>query len=205
MATTKKKPQGPKRDRARTEAALLDAAKTLFSKKGFDATTTKAVAQKAKVNEQLIQRYYGGKEGLLFAVMKGFKDSFVMRDSILDVRGDNLQEELENMMLKTLEMLHEQGEVVRVGISQAILNPKINKNVRRKIQNERIPGRMARTEEYKEKGWASRDLDSWAVTYGLMLLMFGIAFTGPYLHGIEREKLKLVAREMAKVLAKGMK
>lgn len=64
-------PASPRRrDRAKTEAALIDAAQTEFSLRGFKATTTRAIAARAGCSEGLIQNYFGGKDGLLMAVMR---------------------------------------------------------------------------------------------------------------------------------------
>ena len=46
----------------------------VFAKRGYDAATTREVAQAAGVSEQLIQRYFGGKAGLLRAVMKNYAE-----------------------------------------------------------------------------------------------------------------------------------
>ena len=59
-----------RRDRARTEAALIEAAQAEFSVHGFRAATTRAIAARVGCSEALIQNYFGGKEGLLMAVMR---------------------------------------------------------------------------------------------------------------------------------------
>ena len=72
-----------RRDRARSEAALLDAAQAEFSIHGFKATTTRAIAARAGCSEGLIQNYFGGKEGLLMAVMRaGADEQAAMRDDL---------------------------------------------------------------------------------------------------------------------------
>ena len=70
-----------RRDRAKSEAALLDAAQAEFSVHGFKATTTRAIAARAGCSEGLIQNYFGGKEGLLMAVMRAGADE---QASLLD-------------------------------------------------------------------------------------------------------------------------
>ncbi len=71
-----------RRDRARSEAALLDAAQAEFSVHGFKATTTRAIAARAGCSEGLIQNYFGGKEGLLMAVMRaGADEQAALRDT----------------------------------------------------------------------------------------------------------------------------
>ena len=63
-------PKCRKRDRKATERAILLAASKLFAEKGYENTRTFEIAQAAGSNEALITRYFGGKEGLLSAVIK---------------------------------------------------------------------------------------------------------------------------------------
>jgi AcrR family transcriptional regulator len=54
---------------------LLNAAQELFAERGHQATTTKEIANRAGVSEDLIFRYYGSKDGLLQeAVLKPLLD-----------------------------------------------------------------------------------------------------------------------------------
>lgn len=58
-----------------TAERILDAARSLAADRGFAGTTTKAIAQRAGVNEVTLFRLFGGKEALLeAAVVAGFKD-----------------------------------------------------------------------------------------------------------------------------------
>jgi AcrR family transcriptional regulator len=52
------------RDAAATRRALLAAGRELFASEGFDRTTVRAVAERAGVNQALLFRYFGNKEGL---------------------------------------------------------------------------------------------------------------------------------------------
>ena len=45
-----------------------------FATRGHDAATTKMIAAEAGLNEQLITRYFGGKAGLLLALVGAFVD-----------------------------------------------------------------------------------------------------------------------------------
>lgn len=53
---------------ADTATRVLDAAAALFAEKGYSATTTRAIAQKAGVNEVTIFRRFGSKKGILAAL-----------------------------------------------------------------------------------------------------------------------------------------
>ena len=57
--------KGPRVRRGSAPALLLEAARELFAERGPYAATTKQIAQRAKVSEDLIFRYYGSKDGLL--------------------------------------------------------------------------------------------------------------------------------------------
>ena len=56
-----------------TEEKILDAAKTVFHKKGFDGTRMQEIADEAGINKALLHYYYRSKENLFDAV---FKDAF---------------------------------------------------------------------------------------------------------------------------------
>lgn len=49
---------------------ILDSALNLFATKGFEATSTRSIAQKAGVSEGLIFRHFENKEGLLRDLLK---------------------------------------------------------------------------------------------------------------------------------------
>ena len=53
-----------------TRNRILDAARSLFSEKGFDQCTVRAVASAAAIHPSLVMRYFGSKEGLFMAAMK---------------------------------------------------------------------------------------------------------------------------------------
>jgi AcrR family transcriptional regulator len=61
-------PLKPVRNRAATEAAILDAAKRLLAEEGFQGFGINAVARRAGCDKQLIYRYYGGLDGLVEAI-----------------------------------------------------------------------------------------------------------------------------------------
>ncbi|GAA1198947.1 hypothetical protein GCM10009654_64480 [Streptomyces hebeiensis] len=62
---------GARRDAGATRQALLDAAAALFAERGFEGTTVRDIARRAEVNQALVFRYFGSKEGLFEQVMAG--------------------------------------------------------------------------------------------------------------------------------------
>lgn len=63
-----------KRDAEATRAAILAAAKDQFARFGYDKTALRPIAAEAGVDVALIQRYFGGKEGLFTEALKASFD-----------------------------------------------------------------------------------------------------------------------------------
>ena len=55
-----------------TRQRILDAADGLFGTQGFDATTTRDIAERSGVNKALIHYHFGGKDELLSALLDGY-------------------------------------------------------------------------------------------------------------------------------------
>jgi AcrR family transcriptional regulator len=59
------------RDSAATRRALLAAGRQLFATAGYDGTTVRAIAERAGVNQALLFRHFGSKEGLFAEAVTG--------------------------------------------------------------------------------------------------------------------------------------
>ncbi|WP_176946936.1 TetR/AcrR family transcriptional regulator [Lentzea fradiae] len=68
-SSAEKRPSRP-RNASATREALLKAARPLFARNGYEATTVNQVAQAAGFSPNLVTRYFGGKEGLFLAAME---------------------------------------------------------------------------------------------------------------------------------------
>ena len=69
-----KKPSqaGLKKVTKNTEASLLEAAKKVFARKGYDGATVKELAEAAGVNVSLVSYHFDGKDGLYRACLENF-------------------------------------------------------------------------------------------------------------------------------------
>lgn len=67
-------PSERRRDAERTRARLLAAALDAFSDKGFAGARVHDIAERAGVNKQLINYYFGGKEGLYRELQRSWLD-----------------------------------------------------------------------------------------------------------------------------------
>src|ERR671922_903562 len=61
-------PSRPSVEPTSSRSRLLEAAKRLFARQGYEQTATSAIARAAGTSESQLMRYFGGKVGLLDAV-----------------------------------------------------------------------------------------------------------------------------------------
>ena len=71
MSTFSAEPTSREERRRRTEACILQEARRLFAEEGFERATIRAVARRTGVDPALVMQYFGSKEGLFAAAMKG--------------------------------------------------------------------------------------------------------------------------------------
>ena len=69
-----------RRDAEATRAAILDAARRQFAQLGYDRGALREIAREAGADVALIQRYFGGKEGLFTAALKASFDPDRLRN-----------------------------------------------------------------------------------------------------------------------------
>jgi AcrR family transcriptional regulator len=67
----------PTSDIALRERQLLESARALFLKRGFDRVSVESLARSARVSPKTIYARYGGKDGLFAAAMKPLADGLV--------------------------------------------------------------------------------------------------------------------------------
>src|SRR5689334_3367338 len=99
---------------------LLVAARELFSRKGFAATSTREIAAQAGCNLSLISYYFGSKEGLLAALIKA-----EMEDGALDFLGvlqepGSAAEQLARFIERAIDHFAEDGEILRIAHRELI-------------------------------------------------------------------------------------
>ncbi len=95
------------RDRARTEEAILDAARLVLAEQGFQGFGINAVARAAGCDKQLIYRYFDGLDGLVAAI--GDELARRIGDSLSggadEAPPQSYAELMERLMLRFIEAL----------------------------------------------------------------------------------------------------
>lgn len=180
-----------KRNRKATELSLLRAAAALFSRKGFENTRTLEIAKVAGVNEALIARYFGGKEGLLLAVLRDEESTQSLVESE-SVRSDDtvipdadsglsLAHAIREYFRAGEHAISEKEAFVRIALSRAIVDPEISRLIQEKFI-ERVVKKIsralrthARTREISEE-----DIEALAMLIGASNHSFNFVYRRVY-------------------------
>ncbi|NWF61645.1 MAG: TetR family transcriptional regulator [Fischerella sp.] len=104
-----------------TRQRLINAARSLFAAQGVTETTTKQVAELAKVNEVTLFRHFGNKHGLLLAVISE-SPVFQELDESLKIQAcqmASVNQALKNYCKDRLQALEQVPELVRSVVGEA--------------------------------------------------------------------------------------
>lgn len=192
-----------KRDRAATESALLDAAKVVFAERGFDAATTREIAGRAGVNEQLIQRYFSGKSGLLLAVVERYwREEAGGCD--LPPPDDDLETDLGRFLHAQLKHSWKCRDFTRVVLARALVDQAVADEMARTLSESRIPCLLKRLEGYRDRGAIAADADLANVAAGIATLSFGLGFLDQVVFGRDDAGICAMVGTLAHTIAHGL-
>ncbi|MNW42486.1 putative HTH-type transcriptional regulator TtgW [compost metagenome] len=113
-----------------TKNRLIDSALRVFSRKGFDSSTTKDIAKEAGVTDGLIYHYFASKEELLWAVVDKHSLNKNLQTAALELNGDDSLESLMTCYFnRMLDMLHEKESLIVMFFGEAQRNPQIRERL----------------------------------------------------------------------------
>lgn len=117
-------------NRSARERSLIQAAGKLFASHGYEPTTTRAIASAAGCAEGLISRYFGGKAGLLRALIEFHFSEELAEANEEPPPASTVEEEVLHAVLSTLDHLWEDHEFLRVIVPQLCLNAELAREVK---------------------------------------------------------------------------
>jgi len=201
--TTAEPEASRRRDREATKQALLAAGVEVFAEHGYDAATTRAVAQAAGVNEQLIQRYFGGKAGLLLAIIERFGEQ-ERQCCALPPACASLEDEICGFLEHQLEHVAALGNVFKVALYRSLCDPEVACAIGRQFAETRVALLQGRLEALRERSLIEPNADLEAAATALASLSFGLAFVEQLVFGADCARLRQVSRHVARVYAAGL-
>lgn len=108
-------PQGPhKRNPDATRASILAAARLEFGERGLAGARVNQIADRAKVNKQLVYYYFNNKEGLYTAALEATYKDIRARERQLDLSILSPTDAMVRLIDFTLEYLNDHPEFMRM-------------------------------------------------------------------------------------------
>jgi len=197
-------PDRPKRrrDREAKRHALVAAAIRLFSKKGYDSTTTREIAAEAGCAEGLIHRYFGAKSGLLLAILESLSTA---KDKALFEHGapcGSLAIELHQLTQLQLDHLWEKRDYLRVSFSQAFRDPRFG-NALWSIPQRRTKLLARRLRQHKHE-WSLSDDDIQTLAHAITAMSFVFGFIRPVVLGQSRTQTRNLAFKVTGLMTRAL-
>lgn len=167
-----------RRDRPATEAAFIAAATGIFGERGFEATTTKAVAQRAGYSEALIQQYFGGKVGLLLAVIQNEGGGEAeMADFYARPLSADLVSEARETLGFTIDTLVRRATGLRIVLARVLVDPNFKGGFNQAtVRNVAKRALAARLKQHRDHGRLRSDAEPETAAELLISLAFQLGF-----------------------------
>jgi AcrR family transcriptional regulator len=105
------------------QSQLLEIAETLFSKKGYDGTSVRDIAETAGINTAMISYYFGSKEKLMEEIFE--RKSMNIREKVDFLLKENSLDPLEKMFClvdEYIERIMERKRFHRILLCEQIIN-----------------------------------------------------------------------------------
>ncbi|MEO8540970.1 MAG: TetR/AcrR family transcriptional regulator [bacterium] len=195
-------PQRGKHDKEGRREAFISAAAKVFAAHGFDAATTRQVADAAGCSEGLIHRYFGSKRGLLLALLDARATE--VAESFAPPSTDGVQSAVRAILLNQVETMWVRRDVMRVNVSQASIDPEVGEVVSRRFHEVRVAQIFELLRPLQLGSEIRPDADLQSVAYSLSGLGFALGFWAQVAFGHDRERVRQTAAEFADIVARGL-
>lgn len=192
------------RDKQLRQQALIDAANAVFAERGYDAATTREIAERAGCAEGLIHRYFAGKRGLLLAILEGKSATIAEEFCKTLVDTDDLMTEIEQIILHDVDAKWEKRDFMRVCVAQAAIDPELGAAIHKSIQQPQALVIVTRLRSHREAGRIRPDVDLEAIANVISGVGFSTGFMQRIAFGVSREESLRFAREAAAAIARGI-
>src|SRR5256885_14504297 len=117
--------QRGKHGKAERQQALVDAATAGFGEHGYDAATTREIAEQAGCSEGLIHRYFQGKRGLLLWILDAKAAEYTNKLAAALPDRETLAQEIEQLLAYAQESMWEDRDFMRVSVSRSGIDPDV--------------------------------------------------------------------------------
>lgn len=188
--------------RARQQA-LIAAAVELFAARGYEAATTEEIAAYAGCAEGLIHRYFGGKRGLLLALIDHRASQELVELARRCPLAPTLAQEYLQLLDWELESMWQDRNFLRVIMARALVEPDFGKVLSTVGLSRHVPAFVERLNHFRPyRALPEDDRQAMAQSIKVLGLMFG--FMRPILLGQDRVTSRNTAMTIAATMIRGI-
>jgi AcrR family transcriptional regulator len=192
------------KDKEQRQLALIEAANTVFAERGYEAATTREIAERAGCAEGLIHRYFAGKRGLLLAILedKGRNAAESYCENVPE--KETVAEEIETILLFELDSKWEKRDFMRISVAEAAIDPVVGAAVRDGIQARQVEFITERLRRHQDAGRIRPDIDIEAIAFTISGIGFSSGFMNRVAFARSRKDTERIVRQAATALARGI-
>src|SRR5438309_1182465 len=193
---------GIKHDPTAKQQALISAATKLFATRGYEATTTQGIAACAGCAEGLIHRYFGGKRGLLLALIERRASQELVELTDLPL-ASTLAAEYLQLIRWEIESMWQDRNFLRVIMARALVELDFGKVLRKVGLSLHVPAfveRLGHFEQYRLLSEEERE----GVAQSIKVLGLVFGFMRPVLLQQDRRAAQKMATTIATTMIRGM-
>ena len=140
-----------------TEEKIIEAARTIFTQKGFSATRTRDIAEEAGINLALLNYYFRSKKNLFRIIIEEkFDELFGMIGPILSDANVSLEEKIETLVSNYTDLLLANEDLPFFVLSELKSNEYILEKVKK---NARMISQPVIENQLKERGFTISTLN----------------------------------------------
>lgn len=202
-ASPARAPERGRHDKEGRRLALIEAAVEVFAERGYDAATTREVAVRAGCAEGLIHRYFGGKQGLLLAAIEEKHEALAAGLSAAVAAAGTVAEKITGLITGPMEEMWDHRAFLRVAIARSIVDPEVGQTIGGFIARHRVEFMAERLGAHQRAGALRGDIDIHALAEAISGLSFSLGFMAQVVFGEEREGVRKLALEAARIICHG--
>lgn len=140
-----------------TEEKIIEAARTIFTQKGFSATRTRDIAEEAGINLALLNYYFRSKKNLFRIIIEEkFDELFGMIGPILSDANVSLEEKIETLVSNYTDLLLANEDLPFFVLSELKSNEYILEKVKK---NARMMSQPVIENQLRERGFTISTLN----------------------------------------------
>ena len=140
-----------------TEEKIIEAARTIFTQKGFSATRTRDIAEEADINLALLNYYFRSKKNLFRIIIEEkFDELFGMIAPILSDANVSLEDKIETLVSNYTDLLLVNEDLPFFVLSELKQNEYILEKVKK---NARLISQPVIENQLKERGFTISTLN----------------------------------------------